>query len=203
MDSPENRILIITSSTLSGVQEVRYSFKPLQGRGRRREEWVEFIHEFVYKEVHILRLLGIKITSSLLRDCAIMAITDKYGKRYLDKIDFNLINRFKEQYDIVARKKCGKNSCSSECQPKKDHEVSYHLGDLKRRFELTGTLKEENIVSTDETHFFYDQDSHRLLRVKGDTNVNYLDVLSDTEGLTVVLRICGGKDAKVEEAFLF
>lgn len=43
----------------------------------------------------------------------------------------------------------------------------------------------------DETHVLYDQDSHRLLGDRGETEIDYHDVISGTEGMTVLIRIYG------------
>ncbi len=75
--------------------------------------------------------------------------------------------------------------------------IAYHLGKLERDF-ASGDLDQAMVENMDETHFLINQDNHRTLGYVGDPNVNYADVSSGGEGMTMVLRISGGVNSKVE-----
>ena len=67
---------------------------------------------------------------------------------------------------------------------------------------MTGSLKEEDIENADETHFVVNMDNGRTFGFTGDVEVRYADVTSGGEGMTMMVRISGGKDAKLENPFM-
>jgi len=54
----------------------------------------------------------------------------------------------------------------------------------------------------DETHFIFNMDNHMTLARRGEANVNYADVVSGGEGMTMVLRMTGGPHARIEAPFM-
>lgn len=69
------------------------------------------------------------------------------------------------------------------------------MGEMKRSFD-NGVISDEDVENINETHFLYDRDTHRLLAI------NYHDVVSGLEGMTVILQISGGINAKLEASLL-
>ena len=67
---------------------------------------------------------------------------------------------------------------------------------------MTRSLKEEDIENADETQFVVNMDNGRTLGFRGDVEVRYADVTSGGEGMTMMVRISGGKDAKLENPFM-
>ncbi len=64
------------------------------------------------------------------------------------------------------------------------------------------SLDENMVENTDETHFLMNQDNHCTLGYVREGNVSYADVVSGGEGMTIVLRISGGVNAKLESPFM-
>lgn len=72
---------------------------------------------------------------------------------------------------------------------------------MKRKF--TNELLDQNMVENmDETHFIFNMDNHHTLGLRGCGKVNYADVVSGGEGMTMVLRIRGGENAAIEAPFM-
>ncbi len=81
------------------------------------------------------------------------------------------------------------------------NEVAFHLGELKRGFE-SGQLNENQIENADETHFVFNMDNVRTVGFRSQEHVRYADVESGNKGITMMVRITGGKDAHVEVPML-
>ncbi|OWY93114.1 hypothetical protein PHMEG_00037609, partial [Phytophthora megakarya] len=77
-----------------------------------------------------------------------------------------------------------------------ERQVAYHLGQLQREF-ASGELDENCVENIDETHFVIDFDNGRTLGFIGETQIRYADVVSGGEGMTMVVRISGGQNARV------
>ncbi len=54
----------------------------------------------------------------------------------------------------------------------------------------------------DETHFISNMDNNKMLVIRGVQKVNYADVVSGGDELTMVLRLRGGFKAKLEDPLL-
>lgn len=54
----------------------------------------------------------------------------------------------------------------------------------------------------DDTHFVYELDNTKCLNLHGTAHVNYLNVVSGAEEITVVLRVTGVSKAKLASLFL-
>ena len=79
--------------------------------------------------------------------------------------------------------------------------LAFHLGELKRGFE-SGELDEDLVENADETHFVFNMDNGRTVGMRGDEHVKYADVASGDEGITMMVRITGGRNARVEAPML-
>jgi hypothetical protein len=119
----------------------------------------------------------------------------------------------------VQRQQPDKRMPSPEKEEQMEKEVAAHLGQLMREF--NSGEHDENLVSNDgefvhvcisflqglsiltrihtyftspdETHFIINMDNGRILRISGDRSVRYQDVVSGGPGMTVMVRISGGK----------
>ena len=52
--------------------------------------------------------------------------------------------------------------------------------------------------NADETHFVINMDNHRTLGICGEAEVKYSDVVSGAEGMKMIVRISGRRDARIE-----
>ena len=57
------------------------------------------------------------------------------------------------------------------------------------------------VENLDKTHFIFNMDNGKTLGYRVSTKVNYADVVSGCDGLTMVLRLRGGVDAKLMQPF--
>lgn len=106
-----------------------------------------------------------------------------------------------EANKIVLRAQTGKLMTSPAQQLRLERRVAFHLGVLKRGFEA-GILKEDTIENADETHFIFNMDNGRTLGFKGEQEVKYADVVSGGDPITLMVRLTGGKNARIETPFL-
>ncbi len=123
-------------------------------------------------------------------------VDPKDGTRVIDKINYAWICRFTERFNIFVRMQTLKKQMSPSKTKHIEKSVPYHLGQVKRDFE-TGVL-EDIIENNDETHFVINMDNGRALGFAGDDNVKYADVVSGGEGITMILRLTGGKRAQIK-----
>ena len=72
-----------------------------------------------------------------------------------------------------------------------EREVGFHLGKLKREFS-SGTLDEDCVVNSDETHFVFNMHNFKTLAMRGDDHVKYADVISGTDNMTMMVTLSGG-----------
>lgn len=80
-------------------------------------------------------------------------------------------------------------------------EVSYHLRVRRRAFQ-SGTLDDNCVFSSDETHFVVDINDGRALAMKGDDYVKFADVLNRDQGITMMVMLGGGSSARMEITFI-
>ena len=71
------------------------------------------------------------------------------------------------------------------------------LGQLAR--DLTSIrLCEDNIGNADETNFIINEENGITLGLCGDENMKYVEVISEGEGMEMMVRISGGKNSRVD-----
>jgi hypothetical protein len=63
---------------------------------------------------------------------------------------------------------------------------------------VLGLYHEDYIENIDETHFVINFQNGRTLGFRGDAKQKYVDVVSDGEAMTMVVRITGGCQGKLE-----
>jgi hypothetical protein len=166
----------------------------------------------VLSEFSRLRKLGLQFDMPLLRQVALTVLEDlvaPYNKHSRDKTGMLLTERittrwtqlFMEKHSIVLRAQTGKKQISAEKTKAICAAVAVHLGELKRGFDAK-ELDEDTIENVDETHFVIDFDTRKTLGFVGETTIKYADVVSGGEGMTLVVRITGGKAARVTSPML-
>lgn len=203
--------------SVSSVRQVgsrqRVHKKALSGRGRKRQPWVVWLYATLVEEFDRLRKSGLKFSSKLLKIVAIDILrnsTSEFHANYIEPrtgkplencITPRWIQLFQEHHNIVIRSQTGKLMTSPINQLLMEKHVAYHLGQVAREFQA-GTLNEDLVENLDETHFIVNMDNGKTLGFRGDDNVKYADVVSGGVGMTMVVRIRGGRHAAIEPAFM-
>ncbi|SPQ96949.1 unnamed protein product (mitochondrion) [Plasmodiophora brassicae] len=181
--------------------------KAAPGRGPKRATWVEWLYGELLSEFDRLRKAGVKfspglliqLSKGILEESDHPEFTKHYsvnGKPIVDSLTTRWIQHFMAAKNIVPRAQCGKLKISDEHQERINKLVSYHLGVIARGFE-SGELDENLIENWDETHFVINMDNGKTLGFRGDTEVKYADVVSGGIGMTMVVRLTGGPDARI------
>lgn len=211
LGSDRNRPGNITSTAAHGVRRVL--FKALKGRGRKTSEWVVDLHAELLAEFERVKAMGVKLFPALIRTIAQSLIiradeTKSFNKevmiknvRIVDKVTYRWVQVFMQKHNIVIRAQTGKLSVSPEKQAQIEKAIAAHLGTMKWAFE-TGALKEDLVSNADETHFVFNMDNGRSIGFRGDSAVKYADVVAGEEGITMMVHIRGGRDARIECPFL-
>lgn len=183
------------------------------GRGRKRSAWVEWLQPELLEEFQRLKSTGLQFSNGVLVSLAVDIIktsdtifNEGYldpsdGKPIIEKIDWRWVQVFMERHNIVIRKRSGKHQPSAAKVQFIERSVAYHLGEMQRAFE-SGELDEDDVENIDETHFVINMDNGLTLGFAGDDDVKYADVVSGGEGMTMVVRITGGANAKIAAPFM-
>lgn len=211
-ENTRNESSVITRVTKNGPRMVR--MKARAGRGRRRVEWVDALQNDVRSEFDRLRKLGVKFNISSLHSLTLRILSTSENpeysanmidplsdKRLLDKVNQRWVQSFMERFRIVSRAHTGKYKLSPAKELQLEVEVAKHLGEMQRMLS-DGSVDENDLGNADETHFQVNMDNGRTLGFAGATDVKYSDVVSGGEGMTMVVRLSGGRDAKIECPFL-
>lgn len=202
----------ISRNTKDGHKRV--SLKAKAGRGKKRQPWVEALHYDLRAEFDRLRKLGVKFNLNTLRSLA-LEVLDKsesplYSRNMLDpptqmqlflKITPRFVQSFADRFRIVSRAHKGKYRLSPEKELQIERDVARHLGQMSRLLS-SGEVDENDLGNADETHFIINLDNGRTLGFAGEDDVKYVDVVSGGEGMTMVVRLSGGRDAKIEPPFM-
>jgi len=77
-----------------------------------------------------------------------------------------------------------------------DKQIAFHLGQLAREFRA-GTFDENLVENIDETHCKVNLDNGKTLGFRDDNDVKYADVVSDSMGMTLMIRLTGGPHARI------
>jgi len=118
-----------------------------------------------------------------------------------DKITYRWIQLFMQKHNLVIRAQTGKLSVSPKKQAQIEQAIAAHLGTMKREYE-SGSLNEDLVSNADETHFVFNMDNGRSIGFRGDSTVKYSDIVAGDEGITMMVHILGGRNARVECPFL-
>ena len=123
------------------------------------------------------------------------------GRLILNQITATWVQAFMDRNNIIGRAQTGKLMVSAAKKEFIERCVAYHLGQMKKQFE-SGELEEDTIENMDETHFIINMDNGKTLGFKGDNTIKYSDVVSGGTGMTMVVRIVGGKNATITAPFM-
>lgn len=108
-----------------------------------------------------------------------------------DKISIRWIQTFMEVQNLVCRRQAGNKAASPEKQLFIDETVACHLGCMKRSF-ASGEINEDMVENTDATHFIFNMDNGRTIGFRGQEDIKCADVVSDDEGIIMIVRVTGG-----------
>lgn len=202
----------LTRVTTVGLQRTR--LKAHIGRERKRSAWVEALRIDVRDEFDRFRRLGVKFNISTLLALAMEQLRNSTNEAYsmntIDprseqelhlKIDRRWIQSFMEQYRIVSRAHTGKHQCSPAKEEELEASVAHHLGTVSGLLSAV-KMDENDVENADETHFIINVDNGRTPGFSGDKEVKYADVVSGGEGFTMVVRLTGGRDARIAAPFM-
>ncbi|KAL3691653.1 hypothetical protein R1sor_005304 [Riccia sorocarpa] len=184
------------------------------GRGRKREDWSIWLYPLVLNEFRRLRAAGLKFSPFVLKLVAQNVLQNSphpiwsasfrpegSNKPLIGKINKSWIQSFQDHYSIVLRQQTGKLSCSPAKQEFIDRSIAYHLGRLCKGFQ-SGELDENLQENADETHFVINMDNSHTLGFRGDENVKYADVVSGRVSMTMVVKVTGGRSARISSPFM-
>lgn len=82
-----------------------------------------------------------------------------------------------------------------------EREVAFRFGALQQQFHLE-TLNEECVENMDKTHFILNIDSGKMSTFKDVEEAKRADVTSGDEGVAIVVRLSGGRDAFIEPTMM-
>lgn len=196
----------ITRTSANGLR--RLMRKARDGRGRNTSDWVLEIHKDLVQEFDRLRKARLNLNGSLFREIALRLTKENRSEHYsrhtvdprsqksiTDMISSRWIQSFMKRNQIVSSKQTGKILVSMEKQTVIEKEVAYHLGCLKRQFD-ENLLDEDDVGNADETNFLINMDNHRTFGPVGDQHIKYADVMSGTEGMTMMIRLSRGRNGE-------
>ena len=132
----------------------RALWKASTGRGRKRSNWVVWLHSQLVEEFDRLREAGLKFSQAMLRHLALAILKEssgEYVENYLEKdgkqIKDNITSRweqtFMERHNIVARSQTGKLLVSPQKKVHIEKTVAHHLGKICRAVS-SGNMREED-----------------------------------------------------------
>ena len=76
----ENQLLSITSKNVSGISTKRCVVEVLSGRGRKRNDWVEYLHQLLYLEFERFSSTNIKLSRGVLQYLAVLLLNESDSK---------------------------------------------------------------------------------------------------------------------------
>lgn len=80
-------------------------------------------------------------------------------------------------------------------------EIAKHIGRIKKLLS-GGDVDENDVENAYETHFIFNQYNVHTLVFVGEIEVNYDDVVSGGDFMTMLVLLSGGRDAKIEVPLL-
>ena len=172
------------------------------------------LHRDWVEEFDRLRKLRVKFNyrnlQSLSKHLLENSCSDEYNSLMLDSrtqrqlqtfITARFTHWFADRFGIVSRALTGKHKFSPAKIERLEKQVAYHLGVMARGFR-SGELNEDCIENVDETHFVIDVDNGRTLGFSGKSEVKYADAVSGGEGMTMVVCLSVGMEAKIQPPFM-
>lgn len=181
-------------------------------RGRKKAEWTSVLHPYLRSEFERLAKMGMKISSRLLgvvvKDLlhtlkfqSRLPDANDAGKPLVSLINSGWVQRFGERYKIVPRRQRGKLMISTAKQLDIEKRVAFQFGEVWREFGK-GMLNEDLVETIDETHFVVNFDTGKTLGFASSEDVKYSDVVSGGHGITMLVRLTGGRETRIMPAFI-
>lgn len=193
--------------SFKGKRRVRT--KAFNGRGRKCEKWLTDLEAGLVEKFDCIRKLGVKFSAPLIGVIAPDMIQRsregsyrfdcRYGKanKLIDELVNNSwVQRFLFRNNFVVRRQTGTLQLSPAVLPMIEKLAAFIIGQVVREIQ-SGSLNDNEIENGDETHFMMKMDDGRTLRICGDEQVKYADVLSGGDGMTMLVRITGGEKSLI------
>lgn len=123
------------------------------------------------------------------------------GYPIMINISTRWVQHFMKTNRIVLRAETGRLIASLEKTRHIARTVAFILGELKSFFIRSFEAKEldENCSeNADETNFVFNMDNGKTLGFKTDKDIKYAGVVSGREPITMIVRVTGGVNARVE-----
>lgn len=209
IETAANKSLHIVHRGLGGPAVRRSAIKAMTGRGRKRPEWKNVLHESLRDEFMRLRSAGVKINRVFLQEAAmalllndqvpvsVQEVEQETEREIADVISIRWIDDFCDRFRIVTRRRTGNKTLSPETIERNNKFLSHHLGVLKRMYD--DGLDPSTVENYDETHMMIDMDNGCVLDFQGEKNVTYAEVSSGRDCFTVCFRISGRNGGRIEK----
>jgi len=208
LQTPLNKRLHVTTRRANGVFQKQFPVKAFVGRGRKRAEWTEILHQAMINEFERVRRLGVKVNGHFIQEMALVLLQNENvpvsvadvqaatGKLIADVITKRWVQNFKDRFNIVCRARTGKTSLSAGKIIYYKKRMAYLLGTIKREYDEG--LDENDVENLDETHMIFDMDNGRVLDFSGKKRVTYQEISAGGQGFTVVVRISARNGGRIE-----
>lgn len=146
----------------------------------------------------LLRKIALeKFANSDHPDCTSTTINRHTGISIKELIRPMWDNSFMHCCNIFCRTQNGKLMVSPGRCEIIDRQLKFHIGQLYRDLKY-GSLNEEDIFNSDETHFVIYLHRNHTLAKRGEKEIKYADVLSGGDGMTMMVTLGGGSDGTMD-----
>ncbi|KAJ0397798.1 hypothetical protein ATCC90586_001667 [Pythium insidiosum] len=189
----------------------RFYVKAASGRGPKTADWIIWIYQELKLEFRRMQKLGVKLSFQLIAQIAryiLAASTGPFatdtileGRTLASRIDTSWVQRFCVKKNIVMRVQSGKLKVSLAKEEEIARNIAEHLGEVKFLFS-SGKFAEDMVSNMDETHMLFDMDNKRYLGFRGQESMTYLDVVGGGKGMTLIVKLRGGSNPRIEPAML-
>lgn len=200
---------------LPGVTS-RVQKQALPGRGRKRANWSDALQNDLRTCYLRLKSAGYEFNSRNLRSAAedlikkggnpeySSAVLDPRSKKpVLDCLTSRWVRAFADRFDIYLDVRgTGNIPASREHQfDLGDKIIAFHVGLLSRAFQK-GEIIESDIETLGVFHFVVNPENGYTMGFIGDNSAKYGDILGGSRGMTMLLRLSGGKESKLMPPFM-
>lgn len=194
----------------------RVEKQALPGRGRKRAGWSDALQKILF--VHYLRLRSagfpfnpksLKIVAEDLvrrggnKEYGMGSVDPRSKKPVLECLNSRWVRAFADRYQVLLDVRGGGSiPPSRELQfDIGDRVIAYQVGHLARAFQ-NGEILEENVETLGVFHFIVNPENGYTLGFTDEQNASYNDMIEGSRGMTMLVRLSGGKDAKIETPFM-
>ncbi|DAZ97624.1 TPA: LOW QUALITY PROTEIN: hypothetical protein N0F65_002243 [Lagenidium giganteum] len=154
--------------------------------GRKRSEWVTWLHKELLEEFVCLSKLGAKMTNGLILQNAVGILrnttsefnvnTEENCVAIVTKITPSWAQRFCERFNIVHRHQSGNLRVTTTTEETIEKEVATQRGEMKRLFER-GILEDDIVTNMNEMHMPINIDNGVCLAFNSQESVSYPDCM--------------------------